>query len=233
MNAKKQDGRAVAALRAYIVEKLDEVNDDFSQTHVGINPFAGYSDDEYSKVATAVALHCDHYPSKTITEAARVVFYKLLDFQRKRRGQWLIRPTTRCAIGRESTGRTASMKLLTACAVLALLASADVAQPRPMTESDLLNNFIYYMAFGGLLQNKCHGLMINPKIANNLAIINRVAERDLMPGGKYFKRFAKEADKYADMVRGFNEQGACTTAIMAFGPEGMDYPNFMVPKPKE
>jgi hypothetical protein len=126
------------------------------------------------------------------------------------------------------------MKLRITVAIVAMLASVGAASARPVTEEDLLDNYLYDLAFAGLLQNKCPELMINPEIANTLAINNRVnAERDLLPGGKYFKKFAKQLDQYSAMVRGFSEKGACQTAIQAFGPHGHDHPNFMIPKVQE
>ena len=103
-----------------------------------------------------------------------------------------------------------------------------------MTKSDLVDNFIYYMAFGSLLANKCQRLLIDPKVAYSLAAINQIdIERDILPGGKYFKKCSKQVDKYSAMVRGFSEEGAYSTAIIAFGPEGIDFPKFMIPREKK
>jgi hypothetical protein len=113
---------------------------------------------------------------------------------------------------------------------LALSPGVGAVSARPMTESDLLDGYLDDLAFAMLLQARCPVMKINPEVVDAGAVINRIGERDIMPGGKYFKKLARHIDRYADMVRGFSEEGACTTAIISYGPEGIGHKNFMVPK---
>jgi len=45
------------------------------------------------------------------------------------------------------------MKLRITVAIVAMLASVGAASARPVTEEDLLDNYLYDLAFAGLLQN--------------------------------------------------------------------------------
>jgi len=97
-------------------------------------------------------------------------------------------------------------------------------------EQQMLDHFLNELAFAGLIQNRCPTLKIDEEKLNALGTINRVKQEDVMPHGKYFNRFAKQVDKYSAMVNGWSQEFACIAGDMAFGPQGTDHKDFMVPK---
>jgi hypothetical protein len=114
----------------------------------------------------------------------------------------------------------------TAAAITLFAATLTVASGA--SKAEMRDKFFDEFALAGLLAERCGVLQFNDKLVEATTFMLDINQPDIKPGGKYWKQFTNHYNAYADMVRKYDPEFACTAGLRRFGPEGTNTKNLLI-----